>query len=50
MDDAITTGVLDLTGMTLAELLDPPPGLRDVLDSAGERLVRQILDTDGECC
>ncbi len=52
MDDFIVTQLPDLTGMTLAELLDPPPELRPVLDAATERVVQQILDqpADGGCC
>lgn len=49
-DDAIVSDLLDLSGLTLAEMLDPPPELRAVLDAATDRVVRQILDQPPDGC
>ncbi len=52
MDDFIVSQLPDLTDFTLAELLDPPPGLRAALDAATDLVVQQVLDqsADGGCC
>lgn len=53
MDKPIVSELLDLSRVPLRDLVDPPPELRDLLDAATRRVVREILDRpddDGRCC
>ncbi len=50
--DEIVSDLPDLTDLTLRDLTDPPPDLREVLDQAAEYLVRRMerRPRDGRCC
>ncbi len=52
MDDPIETTLPDLTGMTVLDLFNAEPDVRDVLDAAAARVVEQLCQQqpgDG-CC
>ncbi len=52
MDEPIETTLPDLTGMTMLDLLNAPPAVRERLDAAAARLVEQLRrdQLDDRCC
>jgi hypothetical protein len=48
--DVIVSELIDLTGIPLSVLIDPPDDLRPVLDAAAERVVRELLQPRCDGC